>query len=556
VTHRRSSSAGTRLRRAVQLASLALFIGLLLCARPTPGTPPPGWLKTFFLLDPLILLTTLLAAHTVPPAFLLALFTLAFTVFFGRVFCGWVCPLGTVHAVAGRIVDRWQRRRPADRWTRAHLIKYGVLAVLLVLAALGLNWLVWLDPLVILYRTTVTTLWPAAQGAIEDGAAAIYQSDPHVGDWRVTTFSEPAYRFVRDLLFVKPGQAFLGGGLIVVFFLVIVGLNFMRRRFWCRYLCPLGALLGLAAWRPWLRRVLLPPAAEAGHLHACNQCDVCGMACRAAATSEPGAGWHPQECFGCLNCTASCARGSVAFRWVVPWKRADARNRPAPLHLGRRELLAGAASGLAAGLLLRATPQARGTTYHPALIRPPGARAEREFLARCTACGLCMKICPTGGLQPTLTEAGLAGLWTPKLVPRIGYCDYECNRCGEVCPTAAIEPLSLEDKNRVRIGLAHFDPGRCIPYAYARDCMVCEEHCPVPDKAIFFEPREVATSDGRRITVQRPHVDPERCTGCGICENVCPFRDHPAIRVTSANESRHPDNQPILSGGAGESAYG
>ena len=135
-----------------------------------------------------------------------------------------------------------------------------------------------------------------------------------------------------------------------------------------------------------------------------------------------------------------------------------------------------------------------------------------------------MKVCPTGGLQPTWSEAGLEGLWTPRLVPRIGQCDYTCNLCGQVCPTEAIQPLTVEEKQKVRIGLASFDVTRCIPYAYARECTVCEEHCPIPDKAIYTIETEVATRSGEKKSIKQPHVDPEKCIGCGICENVCPFR--------------------------------
>jgi len=209
-------------------------------------------------------------------------------------------------------------------------------------------------------------------------------------------------------------------------------------------------------------------------------------------------------------------------------------------------LLGSAVGGLAALTILRITPEARGRTFNPDLIRPPGARPEREFLQRCTGCGLCMQACPTRGLQPTLTEAGLEGIWTPRLVSRIGPCEYDCTLCGHVCPTGAIVPLSVEEKQKVRIGLATFDVTRCIPYAFGRDCMVCEECCPIPDKAIYYVEVEVRTRDGQTRTVRQPHVDPARCIGCGRCENMCPFKDRPAVRVTSANETRNPNNQAIL----------
>ena len=151
-----------------------------------------------------------------------------------------------------------------------------------------------------------------------------------------------------------------------------------------------------------------------------------------------------------------------------------------------------------------------------------------------------MQTCPSGGLQPTWAEAGLEGLWSPVLVPAIGWCEFECHACGQVCPTEAIVPLPLPEKKKVKIGLAIFDTTRCLPFAYGRECIVCEEHCPVPDKAITFEMREVTDRDGNVRTIKLPRVDPERCTGCGICETKCVFKDLAAIRVVSANEDRHP----------------
>jgi ferredoxin len=227
----------------------------------------------------------------------------------------------------------------------------------------------------------------------------------------------------------------------------------------------------------------------------------------------------------------------------MPWRKQPPVET---IDLSRRATIASVLGGVGTLCLLRSTPQARGNLYNDLLIRPPGARAEREFLQRCTSCGLCMKVCPTGGLQPTWMEAGLEGLWTPRLVPRIGQCEYNCNLCGQVCPPQAIQPLELPEKQKLRIGLAAFDTTRCIPYAYSRDCMVCEEHCPMPEKAIYFVEVAITLRSGEKKPVKQPRIDPEQCIGCGICENVCPLKDRPGVRVFSANESRNPENQPIL----------
>jgi MauM/NapG family ferredoxin protein len=215
------------------------------------------------------------------------------------------------------------------------------------------------------------------------------------------------------------------------------------------------------------------------------------------------------------------------------------------LDLSKRAMFGSVLGGVVGMCMMRISPQARGSVFNALLLRPPGARAERDFLQRCTACGLCMKVCPQGALQPAISEAGLEGVWTPRLVPALGYCEYTCNLCGQVCPTEAIQPLPLEQKQQTRIGLASFDTTRCIPYAYGHDCMVCEEHCPIPDKAIYFTEVDMVQRDGSVRKVKQPRVDPEKCIGCGICEHVCPYRDGPAIRVMSANETRHPGNQSV-----------
>ncbi len=535
MTSKRLGKIVVWVRRVVQGLSLALFFWLFWAARFYDEGEPGRLIDLFFDLDPLVLAATWLAAHAVPAAALLALITLGLTLVFGRVFCGWVCPLGTIHHFAtwlGHVMRRPRPKpQPYSRWQNA---KYYLLVGLLIMALFGAHWIGVFDPISLLYRATATALYPAVQYAVEGGATAVYQADPHIGPLHLTAVTEPVYRFSRDHVFVTDRQVFTGGTLIGLLFAAIVVLNLYRRRFWCRYVCPLGGLLGWLSQRQMLRLVNAP--------NPCKECGRCAISCPAGASPEQPGQWRPSECFGCWNCVTSCDFDALAFKFASPFRALS----NAKVDLGKRATLAAGAGGIAGLLLLRVGPQAQGRTYNPALIRPPGAREEREFLKRCLQCGLCMKVCPTNGLHPTGLDAGLEGLWTPKLVPRIGYCEYNCNLCGQVCPTEAIEPLAIEKKQEVKIGLATIDTTRCLPWAYGRECIVCEEHCPLSPKAIYFQTKEIQNRDGARVVVKQPYVDPDLCTGCGICEAKCVFRDRPAIRVTSANETRHPDNQPIL----------
>ncbi len=519
-----------------------MFFWLVVGAARNDSTTASRGMQLFFDADPLIVLGTLLSAHTVAIGALLAVLTLAVTALFGRVFCGWVCPLGTLNTMMS-----WFRRRRIERFSKWQRAKYYLLVALLVMAVFGVHWFGVLDPISLTYRSLTFFVLPAAQYAIEDGSTAVFQSDPAIGPFHITSITEPVYGFFREQVFAVKGQAFRNALLVAGVFIGILGLNLVRRRFWCRYICPLGALLGLVARRPVLR---LKPGEG-----ACTGCRECAAVCQGAASPEKPGKWQPSECFMCWNCVPSCPEKGLAFGFGSPFKSPT----KAKLDLGKRAMLASGAGGLAALLAFRLSPQAQARTYNKDLIRPPGARGEREFLQRCIQCGLCMRVCPTNGLQPTLFEAGIEGIWTPRLDPQIGYCAYECNLCGQVCPTQAIQPLSMEEKQKVKLGLASIDTSRCLPYAYGRDCIVCEEHCPLPTKAIYFIEAQVPMRDGSVKTVKQPHVDPSLCIGCGICENKCPFEDKPAIRVTSSNESRHPNAQPILpdySEGGGYGTYG
>ena len=186
-----------------------------------------------------------------------------------------------------------------------------------------------------------------------------------------------------------------------------------------------------------------------------------------------------------------------------------------------------------------------------------------------------MKVCPNNALHPATLEGGVEGLWTPVLVPRIGYCEPNCVLCSQVCPTGAIWEITVAEKtgtrararaaagsnaasaNRerrpgasvapIRIGTAFYDRGRCLPWAMATECIVCEEWCPTSPKAIYLVPAEVVDrARRRRRRCKQPYVDPKLCTGCGACEYACPIKGSPAIYVTSAGETRSKTNQFLL----------
>jgi ferredoxin len=237
------------------------------------------------------------------------------------------------------------------------------------------------------------------------------------------------------------------------------------------------------------------------------------------------------ECINCMDCQTICPEHAIHFGFGGEMKSVR-------FDLTRRKILGTGLAGLFSAALIKvhfSDPKKRGK-----LIRPPGAREENQFLDYCIRCGACIRVCSTAGkgLQYTGLEAGWEALWTPMIFPETGYCEYNCNLCGQVCPTHAITSLSLEEKKQLKIGTAHFDKTRCIPWYYGENCMVCEEHCPLPDKAIKFRKESIKTIDGKQSEVLLPYVDESLCIGCGICVTRCPVEGDRGIFLTNTGEER------------------
>lgn len=569
-------------RRISQIFFFCLFVWF--CLVSTLGGKffhLQGWPVNWFLqLDPLVALGTILSTHSLYRGLLWALAVFILTILFGRFFCGWVCPFGSIHHFIGYLAHRKaqvSKKIHINGYHPLQRLKYVILLIFLGAAACpsaetilftGL-----LDPIPLVSRSFNLLVVPVVDKPLA-----------------VASVTERFYQ---------------GGWLFYAVFFSALLANLFIPRMYCRFICPLGALFGLisrlAVWR------------MGKEVEICSDCKMCELNC--VGGCQPSTAIRVSECVLCCNCIDPCPDRVMTYQTLS--RPAGEEIRP---DISRRGFALSLVSGFFSVPAFRLADKSGGN-WNPAIIRPPGSLEEGEFLQRCIRCGQCMRVCPTNVLQPAGIENGLESLWTPLLNNRIGSsaCQLNCTACGQVCPTAAIRPISLYEKlgwqefsaqGPVKIGTAFLDRGRCLPWAMDKPCIVCEENCPVSPKAIFIRKTYVPVRNGRlrlleaagkRITVadelvpgsygsgdyycllhdrrykitvnsekvifiqgrlnkidvyqaiveiqiclQRPWVDIEKCIGCGICEHECPVNGKKAIRVTAEGETRNPKRALLL----------
>jgi polyferredoxin len=491
-----------QIRQVAQVITLFLFLYLLVGTRKEIITILPPDL--FFRINPLLGITSILASQVLIVSMILEVFMIGLTVITGRTWCGWICPLGTILDFVSRFRIN-TKIKIQSYWV---LTKYVLLFIIIFTAIFGSLSLIIFDPITIFSRTVTSVIIPGLSFLITLIEFSLYRIES------LQTSIEQFDHMMRSG-FLTDQPFFLPNLLIVFFFGMILALNLFQMRFWCRYLCPLGAFLGIISRISYFKHRL--------NQKTCIKCNQCQTICPTAAiNSKNNYLANPSECISCLDCVEICPTNSITYRY------GKKQNLKSNHNANRRQLIKSISAALFGTAILFLIPNFNKIKYY--FIRPPGTN-EQAISKKCIRCGECARVCPTGVIQPSYSLKSLEVLWTPILMTRLGYCDYSCTLCGEVCPTGAIKKLSLENKQKTVIGIAHIDEKKCIPWAQGVECIVCEEMCPIPEKAIKLEKETSMNSYGEISEVLLPRVIPELCIGCGICEYKCPVEGDSAIRV-------------------------
>lgn len=439
------------------------------------------------------------------------------TAVFGRVYCSVVCPLGVFQDVVSWLSGK--RKKNRFRYSPAmKKLRYAVLALFIAAMVAGLN---------------AAAVLIAPYSAYGRMASSLLSPLWRWGNNALAYIAERAdsYAFYEVDVWLKSGSTLI---VAVVTLVVLFVLAWRNGRTYCNTICPVGTVLGFIS-----RYALFRPVIDTSK---CNGCGLCARNCKASCIDAKSHTVDYSRCVVCMDCIGKCKRGAIQYKrrnlstlfGKESGKEVASPASPAVKADGdasRRAFLSATAMVTATTLLKAQEKKVDGglaaieekkipVRKHP--VFPPGAWSARNFSTHCTACQLCVSVCPNEVLRPS---GKLVTLMQPEMSYERGYCRPECNKCAEVCPAGAIHPITIADKSSMQIGHAVWVKENCIPLTDKVECGNCARHCPTG--AIQMVPSDRNDEHSPKI----PVVNTERCIGCGACENLCPARPFSAIYV-------------------------
>lgn len=431
------------------------------------------------------------------------------TLLFGRIYCSVICPLGIMQDGFAWLGKKAKKNR--YRYSPAKsILRYVMLAVMALAIALGIGSLVALLAPYSAYGRIVQSLlapvWAWGNNLLAQWAE-----------------SHESYAFYTVDIWMRGLSTVVVGAVTLA---VLAVLAWRNGRTYCNTICPVGTVLGLLS-----RYSLFKPVIDTSK---CNGCGLCARNCKAACIDSKNHAIDYSRCVDCMDCIEKCHQGALSFTRRRPASvavKSGDMKPAATADTSRRQFL-----GVSATVAVAATVKAQEKTVDGGLaaiadkkipvrktrIVPPGARSISNLTSHCSACQLCVSVCPNGVLRPS---GDLLTLMQPESSYERGYCRPECTKCSDVCPAGAILPIDAVDKSSIQIGHAVWVKENCIPLTDGVECGNCARHCPVG--AITMVPSDPSDDSSRKI----PVVNTERCIGCGACENLCPSRPFSAIYV-------------------------
>lgn len=434
---------------------------------------------------------------------------LLLTILFGRLYCSIICPLGVFQDVVSNVSSRFKKNR--FRYSRAiSWLRYGVLALFVIAFVAGIGSFVALLEPYSAYGRIVSNLF-----------APIYQWGNNILAFAAERVD--SYAFYETEVWVRSMGTF---AVAVITLIVIVILAWKGGRTYCNTICPVGTVLGFVS-RFAIFKVRFQD-------DKCNQCGLCERNCKASCIDAKARIIDHSRCVSCFDCIDKCKRGAMTYSPKSKKSTVVISNQKVgdeQVEASRRSMLTVAGAMVATSVLKAQETKVDGglafiedkkIPKRQTPIAPPGALSLRNFTTRCTACQLCVSVCPNQVLRPS---SGLTTFMQPEVSYERGYCRPECTRCSDVCPAGAIQPITREDKSSTQVGHAVWVEKNCVVLTDGVSCGNCARHCPVGAiQMIVMDPESL---DAKEI----PVVNIERCIGCGACENLCPARPFSAIYV-------------------------